>query len=301
MGLKEKGRVKVLTATGQTLQADADESFLVREILAVSGSAVDWLNIFVEGTQLGRFRTYGKAGNHIPVPGDVAGFGLGCTLFRLLAGLGWPIEYRIATGETMEITWDTNAVDSWAVIVYDIYDAADIKAEDMNGSRSKVRRYVHYGDNAAVAAVAEEIDTSDMWTGGAEWPFDAEAVGEGHVYRIKGILSCPVAIGDGTAHVAHSTYLQLMKRGTVLFDEDRQGLPFRGDAGHTAATDDYDPDGSVIGPMSEDNPNPPLIFDPALEFVEGDTLLTRVLFDAVPTGLTAGAVEVGYLIEHSVG
>jgi len=300
MALKERNRVKIFTATGQTLQADADESFLVREVMAVSGSAVDWLNLFIEGTQLARFRTYGKAGNHIPFPGDDPSYGMGCTLLRLLAGLGWPMEYRVATGETLEITWDTNAVDSWAAVVYDIYDAADIKADDINGSRSKVRRYIHYGDNLTVAAVAEEINVSDAWTGLSEWPFDASAVPEGHTFGIKGILASPVAIGDGTAIVAYTTYLQLMRRGTVLFDEDRNGLPFRGDAGHTAATDDYDPDGSVIGAMSEDNPKPPLIFDPMLSFTEGDTLLTTVLFSAIPTGLTVGAVEVGYLIEHSV-
>jgi len=300
MALKEKGLVKIFTASAQTLEANGDESFLIREVLAVSGSAAEYLDLTIAGTQLGRFRTYGKAGNHIPFPADVAGFGPAPTLLRLLAGIGWPIEYRVATGETLTVTWDTNAVDSWAAVVYDRYDAGDVKAEDLNGSRSKVRRYLHYADNLTVAAAVEDIQTSNMWAGGSGWPFDGDSVPEAHVFRIKGILGCPVAIADGTTLVAYTTHLRMMKRGTVLFDEDRNGLPFRGDAGHTAAADDYDPDGSLIGDMTEGHPEPPLIFDPPLEFVEGDTLLTQAVLSAVPTGLTVGAITIAYLLEHEI-
>lgn len=303
MALLEKNRVKTITASGGgTLAADADESFRIRDLFCVPSTNDTYLTLSIKGTTVGKIRVKGKSGNHLPFPhvktAQVYELVTG-GLFAWARRLGLDLSIPLASGETLTISRYAEA--GYVAVVYDRYDAGDVKPTEPNGSMSPVRRYVHYGENsAAVTGSPASVNTSLIWTGGEQFPFDGSAVAEKNVFRLLAILASPSAHGDGSANKGYSTFLKLIHRNNVLFDEDQNGLPLKGNSAATADAADYTSLGSVIGPLTAENPAPGLWLPDPITLAEGDKLTTQVIVaDAAASGIAASELDVAYLMEQT--
>jgi hypothetical protein len=303
MALKVKDQYKTITASGGgTLRADEDESFLVTGLYCVASTSDTYVTAYVGGTTVGKFRVYGKSGNHLRFPFVKVSYvyeAMPEGLFDLCRRIGAPLDIPVASGETLTISRYAEA--GLVVVRYDIYEAADIKATDPNGSRGNVRRYLHYGENgSAITASPAAIDTSLIWSGGDQWPFNGASVPERNQYRLLAVFGAPSARGNATANKGYTTHLQAIYRNTILADEDRNGWPFKGNSSQTADAESYVSLGSVIGPATAENPAGPLVFGQPLVFNEGDTLsLKAVVSGAASGGIGASGLDVALLLEHT--
>jgi len=323
MALKARNQTKLITASGGgTLVADADESFLIKDIFCKASSNDTYLTLLTQGTTVGKIRVAGLAGNHLPYPmvktAQIYEHLAGTILAQLRAAgralLGLPprpgngdieeykknpldLRFPVASGETFRVSRYAEAGN--VALLYDVYDAGDVTPDLPNGRLSKVQRYLHYGTNAASAADGDcAVATSLIWTGGDGWPFDASAVAERNVFRLLAIVGCPLGKGASSANKGYTTHLKLTRRNTILFDEDRSGLPFKGDTSGLSAVS-YVSEGSVIGVGTGLNPTPPLILDPALEFLEGERLTTAIVIAGYASGGPgAGELDLAYVLEH---
>jgi len=305
MTLRERNQVKIMTAlTARTLRADEDESFLIKDIFCVPEATDTYLTLYTQGVTVGKIRVKGLAGNHLPFP-----FVKTAQIYEALTGgllarlrsVGFDLNYPVASGETFTVSQVPSS--GYVALVYDIYDSADITPDMPNGSRSNIRRYVHYGTNtAAITASPGAVDLSLIWSGGDKWPFDGSGIAEKNKYRLAAILGAPCAHGNATINKGYTTHLKLIHRNNVLFDEDRNGLPFKGLSTQTADAASYESTGTVIGPLTAENPAAGLVFDPPLEFVEGDKLTTQVVVaDAAATGIAGSEIDLAYVLEHEYG
>jgi hypothetical protein len=323
MALKARNQTKLITASaGGTLVADADESFLIKDVFCKPSSSDTFLTLLIQGTTVGKVRVAGLAGSHLPYPclktAQIYEHLRGTILAQLraagLAMLGLParagngdiegykanrldIRFPVASGETFRVS--RYAETGNVCLLYDVYDAGDVTPDLPNGRLSKVQRYLHYGTNAASAADGDcAVATSLIWTGGDDWPFGGGAVAEKNIMRLLAIVGCPLGKGASTTNKGYTTHLKLTHRNTILFDEDRSGLPFRGDSSGISAAS-YVSEGSVVGVGTGLNPTPPLILDPALEFAEGERLTTAIVIAGYASGGPGAAeLDLAYVLEH---
>jgi hypothetical protein len=305
MPIKRRNQVKILTAaSGGSLRADEDEAFLIRDIFCVPSASDDYLTLYCQGVTVGLFRVKGLAGNHLPFP-----FIKTAQIYEHLTGgllawlrsIGLDLSYPVASGQTFTVSRYAEA--GLVVLVYDVYESADVLPDAPNGTQSNVRRYLHYVTNlAAITATPAVVDLSLIWSGGEAWPVSGQAVAERNRFRLFGILGAPTSHGDASANKGCTTHLQLIHRNNVLFDEDRGGLPFNGEVGNIADAASYISEGSVVGPLTAENPAPGLVLDPPLEFVEGDKLTTQlVLANAAADGIAASEIDLAFVLEHTYG
>jgi len=302
MALKETQRMKRFTGSGGgSLTASQDESYRIRRIYCNPSTNDTYLTLIVESTTIGKIRVKGLSGNHVPYPAmqlSQAYEAVATDIFALAEELGFDMSIPVASGETFKIERYAEAGD--VTVVYDVYDAGDVKPTEPNGSKSNIRRYIHYATNSSAATSSPvKIDQSLIWSGGPQWPFDGLGVAEKNVYRIRAILGCPCAGGDGSANKGYTTHLQLIHRNNYLFDVDRNGIPFLGDSSATADTTAYKAVASLIGPMTAEHPKPPLILEPPLEYDEGETLTVQVVVGgAAADGIEANEIDIAFLMEH---
>jgi len=304
MALKEIGRMKrIIASGGGTLAARPNQSLLLRDVMCVPSSNDTYLTLNVQGNTVAKVRVVGQGGNHVPFRAqkvtqvyEESDTGL----MRLCDRLGLPLAIPIAEGETLTLTRYAEAGN--VVLIYDVYDGGDQKSADLNGSMCKKRRYIHYGTNGiAATATPSIIDTSAIWSGGPKWPFDGSAVPENTLFRILGIFAAPCAKGNATVNKGYTTFLQMLRNSQVLGDDDNNGYPFLGDVSVTAATADYTPIASVIGPYTGERPYQPMMLPTPWEFGPGEILLTQaVLAGAAASGLAIGEIGVGLLMEEEL-
>ena len=303
MALIEKGRVCRITASGGgNLTAPPNQSYRVTDVFCVGSSSDTYLTLINGGRTVNKIRVVGLSGNHAPYPAQkttqyyelsVPG------LFRFWRGVGLDMAIPVPSGFTLTVSRYAETGD--VCLIYDAYDAGDVKADDPNGPDALVQRYLHYATNAAAIAASPVSVASDLiWTGGPGWPFDASQVPAGVEFHLFGIQACPVARGNNTANKGYTTLLTLWKNGDVLLDNlDQAGLPFLGVAATTADADTYGAAGSIIGSMTGAHPTPPLVFDRPLVFKPGDTLLTQVTVSgAASGGIGAAGLDVAFALER---
>lgn len=302
MALKVRNKVKTMTAlAARTLKADADESFRIKAIYCKPEATDTYVQAIVQGVTVGKFRAVGCAGNHIPFPfvkTTQIYEALTGGLFERLLAAGFDLSIPIASGETLTIS--QVPATGLVSLLYDVYDDVDVKPDEPNGTMARIRRYLHYMTNAAaIEADLYKITKSLIWTGGDEFPVNSAAVPQNNVFRIFGILGAPASASTGGVNKGYTTHLQIIRRNEVLFDEDRSGLPFRGEATYVADDVSYVSEGSVIGPMTAENPAPALIFPEPIELAEGDKLTVNlVLSGAGSGGITTDEIDLALLMEH---
>ena len=273
--LKQANCVKsVATGAAFNLQADAGESFLVKSVIFADALTTAYPVFRVDRKTVGCYRGGAQGVQHL---GGLVDAYIPMNLMDWLMGKGINMSIPVAEGQTFTITraGDTGAL----VVVYDIYDAGDMRADMVNGTDSKEYNFVQYMTASEVLAASQDYLLS-VSLSPAEFPdFPCgQVVPAKATIDILGVAGMPVNVGDA-ANSTSTTFLKLVKDREILFDEDRDGIPFEALAAIAAATTRKIVS-SLIGDcvsiatgLSNPSYGVPLLFDPPLHFVSGEELL----------------------------
>ena len=296
MALKRSGMVKTVYGnTNLSLTPMVGEAYRIKGIYIVNPSS-NYITLTTAKTTVGYFRVGGTQGNHLfaftadkPYP----------NLLKQLMDLHVWHDYPVAEGETFIISGAAGS-DSIQMVEYDVYDATDVKNTDINGSASTEYDYIAYGTPSAVKTdTTAQYDTASTPEEFPRFPFKVAVGGSTHI-TTYGVLISPVAYQDsGSTGIQLTQRLKFVKDRTILFDEDKEGLPlYATNTSPTAGSYDYSGITSV-GSASDKNPSPVVLFETPLEFLPGEELDVYITTETV-TGsavLNPADVEIG-LIEH---
>lgn len=288
--LRQGNCVKRITASGGgNLEAPSGKSYLVRRLYAEPSSSDTFLTLRVDRKTVGAYRIGGKSGNHLSflTEGNIKR-----NLMEFLEKAGINVAIPIAEGQTFNVSRYAEAGE--VVIVYDQYDAGDIRADMPNGSDAKEYTFVQYLNNSATKAVSGDL-LMDESNSPAEFPdFPASAVVPArHKIDILGLAGHPTGHKTTGDNYILSTFVKMIKDRETLFDEDRAGIVFRAKKPSEDKTM-YRIDFSLIGAcvmshysQSDEISADPLMFEPALHFEAGEELLVYVTFELTGTDTLA--------------
>lgn len=306
MGLIEAGRCQTSIASGgATFTPPDNESWRVRRLICVPSTNDTLLTLSIAGKCIGVLRVKGGAGNHAPFPSvqTAAAYEVEPDLFALARSLGAPLDIPVANGENIALSRYAEA--GRVGIVYDAYDAPDVKAEEANGSKCKVRTYLHYLTNSAAITASTArttLDTSRQPTGLETWPVGGVRVPSNAQIELLAILGSASARGNGSAAKGATTQLWLVEEdGTVLLDPTgAAGIPFLGDATVTTDAETYKAVASLIGAFTAEQPKRPLILTPPMVYPAGSTLAPSVATTgAASGGIAASGLDVALLLRKT--
>lgn len=263
-------------ALGGSLQADSGESFLVKGIFVVPSSGDTYLTIKIDNFTVGYYRLVGKGGNHL---GGIHFYNQGFNLMDYLVKRGLPFSLPIAEGQKLSVTRANEAGN--VQVLYDRYDAGDIRSDMPCGTGSKIYGYLQYLEHAIQRATSGDLllDTSIT---PAEFPdFPAgKACPANTTIKLHGIAGSAHNEGGASADFWCDTYLKLVRDREVLFDEDRRGIPFAGDITGRSGGEGWDVSRGIIGSGATYAMfaawyagRPPLMFAEPIEFMSGEELL----------------------------
>jgi len=269
--------VRVLGETALTLEARAGESFLVRRLYCEPHDDDDYLTLRVDRKTVAVWRANSKGGNQI---GHQKADTYPLNLTEYLEDKGVNIAVPVAEGQTLSIDGLNAATE--LVIVYDTYSAGDILATMPNGSDAKEYIFMQYMESSKTASSSGDM-ILDVSLSPAEFPdFPCgKVVPARHTIEMLGLVGNPYAQGFSSS-VSRTTFVKLVKDRETLFDRDRAGIVFRGQAsgGHR---DSYQTDFSLIGGCHDGSEESgkadigfPFMFTPPLVFVPGEELLVYV-------------------------
>lgn len=276
-------------STSLSLQADAGHSFLVRRIYCEPNAADTYLILRVDRKTVGVYRTYGRGGNQL---GHQKTDEFPLNLMEYLESKGVNMSIPIAEGQTFTI--DSINAGTEIIVVYDHYDAGDIVASMPNGTESKDYTFMQYMTGTTELSASGDM-LLDVSLSPAEFPdFPCgKNVPAKHSISILGLVGCPYCKGVMANEEIKTTFVKLVKDREILFDEDRDGILFRGQRSG-GPTDSYQTDFSLIGNCHDGRNESgkgsigyPLLFEPSLDFVSGEELLIYV------TGEETNGVTIG--------
>ena len=284
--LKQNNCVKLITASGGgDLEADANESFLVRGIYVDPSDNDTFLTVKIDNVTVAYYRLVGKSGNHL---GRISSSTIGRNLMEFLVVLGLPFSLPVAEGQKLTVT--RYAETGKVQILYDRYDAGDITALMPCGTASKVYGFLQYLRESAVLTASGNmhLDTAITPAEFPDFPADKPVPAKVRI-KLHGIAGCPVADFASGDNGFYSSFLKLVREREVLCDEDRAGFLFQGND-QTAQTAQYILGKSLIGSGAEyaefnsfwANQNP-LMFDPPLVFESGEELLIYLTWVKIGT------------------
>lgn len=273
--LRQTNMIKrLIGSSGGNLSAAAGESLLVKRLECIPSASDTYLTLSVDRVTVGYYRVKGKSGNHL---GTILSDYLKSNLMEFLANKGVNVAIPVGEGQTFNVARFAEAGN--VIIIYDKYDAGDISPTMPNGSDSKEFTFIQYA-KVGTAPTATGDALIDTALSPAEFPdFPCGAVVPAlHLIKLLGIVGCPVCNASAANVNFETTFMKLIKGREVLFDEDRNGIPF--DAQDAVVTaDTYKSNFSLIGSCTPILLNTnviangdPLMFDPALEFVSGEEL-----------------------------
>ena len=304
MGIVNNYMVKnaIGKTAGQTLELEADpgQSFLVKDIMVGANDCL-FADITIDKAMVGRFRTAKTLGNHLGFPygmctplDEPAIFKLKPTktILEYLGDMGIFKGFPIAEGQKMVLAPSASGAYLGDVsIVYEEYDGGDIKSDDENGAESGEYFIINYGDvgSGITAAGTYHINSQNSPTEFPEFPYGKVVPAKTEI-DLLGILASDVFDDlDGT-DASYTTYLKLVRERTVLFDDDRNGLLFKGgDARVQDNVTHYGLGNSKIGNYSDVDIKKPFMFDKPITFGAGEELNMYVT--------TAIRTDVGALVQ----
>ncbi len=268
MALREPLAVKqVVGNTLFELTADAGESLLVTGIY-IDTPAASYVTLQVDKTTVGYYRVGGTQGNHLFFPDvtDIRGNLLDLLRARELFG-GYPVP----EGSTFRMTGVKQAT-SFQVVTYQVHDAGDMKADDLNGPQARQYQYAAYGRADSVLADGDEaIQLSQTPAEFPDFPY-GEATPQGQRISVLALAMSDIGYATATAaNIQNTSYLKLIKEREVLFDEDRNGLLLSGTV-RVADGTDVGTGVSVLGNRSDADLSNPLILPEPLVFNGGEEL-----------------------------
>lgn len=299
--LRQANCVKsVATAVAFSLQADAGESFLIKSVIFADALTTSYPVFRVDRKTVGCYRGGAQGVQHL---GGAVDAYMPFNLMDWLMSKGVDMSIPVAEGQTFTITraGTTGAL----TVVYDIYDAGDILPTMLNGTASKEYNFIQYMTASEVlkAAVDYELSVSLSPAEFPDFPCGKVVPAKTEI-DVLGVAGMPVCVGDATNYTI-TNYLKLVKDREILFDEDRNGIPFKA-LGAVAAATTRKIVHSLIGDcvsigatLSDPSYGVPLLFNPPLHFVSGEELLVYIT-----CYIDGGAVEIPVadvrvaLIEH---
>lgn len=270
--------------TSLSLEAKAGESFLVRRLYCEPHDDDDYLTLRVDRKTVGVWRANSKGGNQL---GHQQAETYPLNLMEYLESKGVNIAIPVAEGQTFSVDGINAATE--LVAVYDTYNAGDITAIMPNGSDAKEYTFAQYMESSATLSADGDM-LLDVSLSPAEFPdFPCgKVVPARHTIELLGLVGNPYAQGFSSS-VSRTTFVKLVKDRETLFDSDRIGIVFRGQAsgGHR---DSYQTDFSLIGGCHDGSQDSgkadigfPLMFEPPLRFVAGEELLVYVTTEQLGT------------------
>ena len=313
MALVEPFMVKtalgVSADTAVELEAKTGESLLVKDVI-VNGSDDKYALLEVEKTTVGFFRVDGHSlGSHLPAPqalvsgseqlrGLLAGGSI--TLISYMINKGWMRGYPVAEGQTFRVKPFTSGKKLGDVaIIYEKYEAGDIKATDQNGTESKEYLFVNYGQpaSALTAAGDYEVGICETTEEFPDFPF-GKSVPSKTTIDILGILGSEAINYTDAGDYTQTKYLKMFKGRTCLFDMDKNGLPFYAVvfSGISAGTH-FGRGFSVIGNYSAYDRREPFIPPTPLTFKEGEEVKVYISAGVGGAGgsISAEVAEIAFI------
>ena len=283
--LLQANMVKRITASGGgDLEAKTGESLLVKRIECIPSSNDSYLTVFIDRVTVAYYRIKGKSGNHLST---LLTSYLKRNLMQFLTDAGINVSLPIAEGQTLTVKRYAEAGN--VMLIYDRYTAGDIKETAPNGSQCKTYTFIQYSKVGIAPTVSGDalIDTSLTPKEFPNFPC-AAVVPAQRTIDLLGIVGAPFVDGAAGPVSFATSFLKLIKDREVLFDPDRNGIPFDGQNAAATALQ-YRSNFSLIGPCTEiaiDSNEvangDPLMFEPALKFEQGQEL--NAFLTVVKTG-----------------
>lgn len=289
-----------LNTDGLTLQADAGESFLVKAIYVGRVNDDSYLSAKINNVSVAYYLVKGKRGNKL---GGIRLSYYGLNLMDVLVKRGLPFALPIAEGQKLTIDKLTGI--GSIQVVYDTYDAGDIRADMPNGTDCKTFGFIQHLTET-IPVTASGLMLLDKTNTAVEFPdFPAgKPVPAKMKIKIHGVEGSPFSCWTSDDVYFQTTFLKFVKERTVLFDEDRLGIPFLGHTDPTELTE-YANTETIIGSVGEVSGigadlkvAEPFFFDPPLEFEAGEEL--NVYLAMVREGaatLTADMPDIALIME----
>lgn len=284
--LRQSNKVKTITASGGgDLTIASGKSIMIKSIYCIPSSNDTYLTLSVDRVTVGFYRVKGRAGNqlspyltayHTP------------HIMDFLTAKEINVSIPVAEGQTFNVS--RYAETGNVIIVYDEYDANDITSSMENGSAAKEYTFMQYMSTSLTPTASQDLllETSLSPAEFPDFPC-GKSVPAGHTITMLGIVGHPFTTGAAGPNAWGTSFLKLIREREVLFDEDRNGIPFDGQDA-AATSDAYMCNFSLIGPCTPvllDSAvqviGDPLLFDPPLVFAEGEELniyLTGVMTTA---------------------
>lgn len=273
--LIQANKVKRITASGGgDLTAVAGRSLLVKAIYCIASTNDTYLTVRVDRVTVAYYRVAGRAGNHLSP--YLVGYNVP-HLMNFLANNGIGVFIPVAEGQTLNIS--RYAETGNVIIVYDEFDAGDITANMPNGSAAAEYVFMQYMSTSETPTASQDV-LLDTALSPAEFPdFPCgKVVPANHEITLLGLVGHPFTTGAAGPNAWGTSFVKLIREREVLFDDDRNGIPFDGQDA-TATADAYGCNFSLIGgcvPVLLDSAvkaiGLPLLFDPAIVFSEGAEL-----------------------------
>ena len=319
MALKESVMVKSDLDLGigdvLELKAKTGESLLVKDVI-IRGASDDYVVFDIDRTTVGFFRVDGHyLGSHLmssqlDLRGTTHLVSVGVvkspTLLNLLIERGWMRGYPVAEGQTFIVKpYDSSEKLGTCVIIYEKYDAGDIKATDPNGSEAKEYIFINYGRPQTNLTEAGDYEVKVPVTAKEfiDFPFGASVPSKTTV-EILGILGSESIMFTSDTQYTNTRYLKLFKERTCLFDRDKYGLPFYQYTWAGMAAGVHFARGfSVVGNYSHKDGRLPFIPSTPLVFSEGDEVkvyITAGQGDSADT-LNVKYAEIAFIERVKVG
>lgn len=223
------------------------------------------------------------------------------TLIAYLIRNGYMNGYPIAEGESFIVKPHSDGKKlNDVAIIYEQYEAADMKSDMLNGSKAKEYVFVNYGDvGAAVTAKGDNL-VSEVLTPVEfpDFPMKAGVPAKTEIELI-GICGSEVIDWDAANDYTNTKYLKLMYEREVLFDEDRNGLLFYAPVPGDVVAGTFVGEGlSVVGNFSAYDRREPYIFKPQKIFKAGEELNVYITTDEGSTAqgsITKDCTELGFI------
>ena len=313
MALIESFMVKTSLGTGADtaveLTAKSGESLLVKDVI-INGSDDEYVLLEIEKTTVGFFRVDGHyLGSHLSSPRAYTGAtkylrgvlaGGSITLISYMIRKGWMRGYPVAEGQTFRVKPYTSGKKlNDVTIIYEKYDAGDIKSTDFNGSEAKEYVFVNYGRSSQAITSSGDYDVNTCVTTEEfpDFPFSASVPSKATI-DILGILASEVIHYADSSNYVYTKYLKMFKGRTCLFDKDKQGLPYYGEkfSGITSGTH-VGKGFSVIGNYSSYDRREPFVPPNPLSFKAGDEVKVYITAGAVGSSASIGVkyAEVAFI------
>jgi len=295
MGLQRQGMVqKAAGVTALSLAIPAGQSARVRKLYYhPNATAAETIQVLIDR----------KLALHFAFPavwyglGDMHSAGYESIMSAIEAAGMFP-TLPLESGQTLEVTG--GAANSFMEVVYDLYDADDVKAGEPNGSKSDTYRLFQVVSNSGVRATAGdlELNQSDLNTAFPAFP-GGEAVPSRTTMLLLAMFGSGWTKGTAAANGEYTTYLKMLKDREDIFDKALTGMTLLGDVTHVAATTVASTiAGRLASGVQYMSPRI-IVFDPPMLFESGDELTPILTLARTGAGadFTAGELKLGLVFD----